>query len=47
MAGEALGRWEAVEHVSSIHLVPAVRGAAATTAAALAAVGASAAKVWL
>ena len=47
MAGEALGRWEVVEQVSSVHLVPAVRGSAATTAAAMVAVGASAAKVWI
>ena len=47
MAGEAMGRWEVAEHVCSVHLVPAVRGSAATTAAAMAAEGASAAKVWI
>ena len=47
MAGEAPRRWEAVEQVSSVHLVPAGRGSAATTAAAMVAIGTSSTKVWI
>ena len=45
MAVEALGRWADVDAVSSIHPVPPRRGAAASTEAAMGAIGASRAKV--